>query len=128
MEFKSPIDIQDSGKIRPDVLETFKYKGTKQLIQYTTKEFSAVCPGTGLPDIATVVIEYIPNKCCLELKSLKYYFVSFRSVGIYQEDMTNRIFNDIRRIIKPKYLSIKTIYSTRGGIDSVCSIKNGKTG
>ncbi|MCK5579289.1 MAG: NADPH-dependent 7-cyano-7-deazaguanine reductase QueF, partial [Planctomycetes bacterium] len=72
-------------KIRTDWLETFPYRGAKQLITYTTKEFSAVCPFSGLPDIATVMIEYIPNRKCLELKSLKYYFVSFRSVGIYQE-------------------------------------------
>jgi 7-cyano-7-deazaguanine reductase len=115
-------------KINPSIIETFPYKGEKQLIQYTTREFSAVCPFSGLPDIATVVIEYIPNKCCLELKSLKYYFVSYRNVGIYQEDVTNRLFNDIYRILKPKYLFIKTIYNTRGGIDAVCSIKKGKTG
>ncbi|MDI6732659.1 MAG: preQ(1) synthase [Planctomycetota bacterium] len=119
MEFKLPFKID---KIKTDTLATFPYKGEKQLIQYTTKEFSAVCPFSGLPDIATVIIEYIPNKLCLELKSLKYYFVSFRNVGIYQEDATNRIFKTLYRLLKPKYLSVKTIYNTRGGIDSVCCI------
>lgn len=113
-------------KIKPGILETFPYKGERQLIRYTTNEFSAVCPGTGLPDIAAVEIEYIPNKCCLELKSLKYYFFSYRNVGIYQEDATNRIFKDIYKILKPRYLSIKTIYNTRGGIDAVCSIEKGR--
>jgi len=112
--------------MKPSIIQTFPYKGEKQLIQYTTREFSAVCPGTGLPDIATVVIEYIPNKCCLELKSLKYYFVAYRNVGIYQEDVTSRIFKDIYRILKPRYLCIKTVYNTRGGIDSVCRIAKGK--
>jgi 7-cyano-7-deazaguanine reductase len=126
MEFKSSVNIQGSDKIRPEVLEAFFYRGEKQLIQYTTREFSAVCPGSGLPDIATVVIEYVPKKYCLELKSLKYYFVSYRNIGIYQEDATHRIFKDIYRILKPKYLSIRTIYNTRGGIDSVCRITKGK--
>ena len=113
-------------KINPSIIETFPYRGEKQLIQYTTKEFSAVCPFSGLPDIATVVIEYIPNKCCLELKSLKYYFVSYRNVGIYQEDVTNRLFKDIYKILKPRYMSIKTIYNTRGGVDAICQIEKGK--
>jgi 7-cyano-7-deazaguanine reductase len=121
-----PFDKTD--KIKPAFLETFPYKGERQLIQYTTREFSAVCPFSGLPDIATVVIEYIPNKLCVELKSLKYYFISFRNVGIYQEAVTNRIFTDLWKLLKPKRLLIKTIYNTRGGIDSVCQIeKQGKS-
>ncbi|MFH0887696.1 MAG: preQ(1) synthase [Planctomycetota bacterium] len=112
-------------KIQPQLLETFPYKGEKQLIQYTTKEFSAVCPFSGLPDIATVIVEYIPGKLCIELKSLKYYFVSFRNVGIFQEMATDRIFKDLYQSIKPKYLSVKTIYNTRGGIDAVCCIEKG---
>jgi 7-cyano-7-deazaguanine reductase len=114
------------NKIKSDLPQTFTYKGERQLIQYTTKEFSAVCPFSGLPDIATVVIEYIPDKLCLELKSLKYYFVSFRNVGIYQEDVTNHIFKDIHRVLKPRYLSVKTVYNTRGGIDAICFIEKGK--
>ena len=113
-------------KINSSLLQSFPYKGERQLIQYTTKEFSAVCPFSGLPDIATVIIEYIPDKLCIELKSLKYYFVSFRNVGIYQEMATDRIFKDLYRLIKPKYLSAKTIYNTRGGIDAVCCIEKGK--
>ena len=113
-------------KIRTDWLKTFPYRGAKQLITYTTKEFSAVCPFSGLPDIATVMIEYIPNRKCLELKSLKYYFVSFRSVGIYQEAVTDRIFKDLAKTTKPKYLKLTTIYNTRGGIDATCVIEKGK--
>jgi 7-cyano-7-deazaguanine reductase len=126
MELKSPINIQSIDKINPNLLQTFPYKGEKQIIQYTTKEFSAVCPFSGLPDIATVIIEYIPDKLCIELKSLKYYFVSFSNVGIYQEMATDHIFKDLYRLIKPKYLSVKTIYNTRGGIDAVCCIEKGK--
>lgn len=125
MEFKSPINIQKADKIRTDLLEIFSYKGEKQLIRYFTKEFSAVCPGTRLPDIAALEIEYIPAKLCLELKSLKYYIFSYRDKEIYQEHATDQIFKDIYRALKPKYLSIKTTYNTRGGIDSACLIEKG---
>ncbi len=107
-------------------LETIKYSGGKQLIEYTTNEFSAVCPFSGLPDIAKVIIRYIPAGKILELKSLKYYFVSFRNIGIYQEKATDRIFKDLLKVLKPQYLYIETVYNTRGGIDSRCVMEKGK--
>ncbi len=113
-------------KIRPGFLEAIPYKGEKQLVQYTTREFSAVCPFSGLPDFGAISIEYIPNKLLVELKSLKYYFVSFRSVGIYQEPATDRIFKDIYKILKPRYLMVRTTYNTRGGIDATCVMEKGK--
>ena len=111
-------------KIRSDWLETFPYQGPRQTIEYYTKEFSAVCPFSGLPDLADVWIDYIPNKLVVELKSLKYYFVSFRQVGVYQEPATARIYTDIHRLLKPHWLSVKTRYSTRGGINAVCQIRS----
>jgi len=112
--------------LRADFLERFPYQGEKQYITYETAEFSAVCPFSGLPDIAKVIIEYIPKKYCLELKSLKYYLVSFRNVGIYQEAATDRLFKDIYPLLKPAYLKITTIYNTRGGIDATCVIEKGQ--
>ena len=112
--------------IRTDFLEVFPYEGEMQHIKYETSEFSAVCPFSGLPDIARVVIEYVPALDCLELKALKYYFVSYRNIGIYQEAVTNRIYKDIQNILNPQYLKITTIYNTRGGIDATCVIENGK--
>lgn len=117
--------FQKPAKIRTDFLLTFPYKGKPQLIEYNTCEFSAVCPFSGLPDIAGVRIEYIPNKKCLELKSLKYYLVSFRNVGLYQEAVTDRIFSDILKILQPKYLKITTVYNRRGGIDATCVMEKG---
>ncbi|MGA1867889.1 MAG: preQ(1) synthase [bacterium] len=110
-------------KIRADFLETFPYEGEKQLIEYRTEEFSAVCPFSGLPDYGTLTIRYIPHKMCLELKSYKYYLVSFRSVGIYQEAATDRIFNDLKNILNPHYLFVETLYNTRGGIDARCQME-----
>lgn len=116
LSFSSPetIDVK--------VLEKFPYQGPRQNIVYTTKEFSAVCPFSGLPDIATVEMEYIPAAHCVELKSLKYYFLSYRNVGIYQEAVTAKIFEDLYKVLEPQYLKIKTMYNTRGGIDAVCTV------
>jgi 7-cyano-7-deazaguanine reductase len=118
LEFLSPEHIE------AQILEVFPYEGPNQKVLYTTKEFSAVCPFSGLPDIATVEVEYIPAKSCVELKSLKYYFLSYRSVGIYQEAVTARIYEDLKKVLAPQYLRIKTIYNTRGGIDATCEVSS----
>jgi 7-cyano-7-deazaguanine reductase len=118
--------FKSEKEIDTDVLETIDYDGGEQLIEYRTKEFSAVCPFSGLPDIGEVIIKYIPEKKIVELKSLKYYFVSFRNVGIYQEKATDRIFNDLKKLLKPKYLYVETNYNTRGGIDAKCIMETKK--
>jgi 7-cyano-7-deazaguanine reductase len=71
-----------------------------------------------------VAIRYVPEDKIVELKSLKYYFISFRSVGIYQEDATNRIYNDLKDLLSPKFLEVKTRYKTRGGIEAECSMRS----
>ncbi len=111
-------------KIRTDLLDPIPYTGNDQSITLEYPEFSAVCPYSGLPDIAHITIEYTPDKKIIELKSLKYYFVSFRNVGIYQEDMTNRVFEDLKKVLTPKKLKVKTIYNVRGGIETTCIIGN----
>lgn len=114
--------FEDESSISPDLLETIEYSGPRQRVSYQMNEFAAVCPFSGLPDTGIVWVDYIPNKKLVELKSLKYYFISFRNVGIYQEDVTSRIFNDLYPLLEPEELLIKTRYSTRGGIDTTCSI------
>jgi len=90
----------DESHINPGFLETFDFDSPNQLITTETDEFSAVCPFSGLPDLAYVKIEYHPNGGkCVELKSLKYYFISFRNVGIYQEAVTKNIY-DVRYCVK----------------------------
>ncbi len=118
------IDFVDETHIKTSILESFPYEGPKQNIVYETEEFSAVCPFSGLPDIAYVRVEYTPAKKIVELKSLKYYFVSFRNVGIYQEHATARIFEDLKKALAPAALSVSMTYNTRGGIDatSTCSL------
>lgn len=111
----------DESQIRSDLLETFAFDSPEQYIMTETREFSAVCPFSGLPDLALVRIEYHPaGGRCVELKSLKYYLVSFRNVGIFQEAATRRIFDDLRLVLGTRRLRVTTVYNTRGGFDTTC--------
>jgi len=114
-------EFLDESHVNPGFLETFDFDSPNQLITTETDEFSSVCPFSGLPDLAYVKIEYHPNGGkCVELKSLKYYFISFRNVGIYQEAVTKRIFGDLKKTLKTLRLRVTTIYNTRGGFDTTC--------
>lgn len=114
-------DFLDESHIDSSLLEVFKFNSPNQYIKTETDEFSAVCPFSGLPDISYVKIEYLPTgKKCVELKSLKYYFVSFRNVGIYQEAATKRIYKDLTSVLETKQLIITTLYNIRGGFETTC--------
>ena len=114
-------NYDDTSKIDNNYLETFPFESVNQYIKTETDEFSAVCPFSGLPDLAKVMIEYFPEgKKCIELKSLKYYFTSFRNVGIYQEGATKRIYDDLSSILETKKIQITTIYNIRGGFKTTC--------
>ncbi len=108
--------------IRPDYLETFTFDSPKQYIIAETDEFSAVCPFSGLPDYAYLKIEYYPEGGkCIELKSLKYYIISFRNVGIFQEEATKRIHKDLQNILNTENLKVTTVYNLRGGFETTCT-------
>lgn len=109
-------------EIDVDVLETFPYQGPEQEILTETREFSAVCPFSGLPDYAVLTVRYIPAGKCIELKSLKYYVTSYRNVGIYQEHATARIAEDLFRALEPRSLTITTLYNPRGGFETTCTV------
>ena len=79
-------------------------------------EFTCVCPRTGLPDFADIKIEYIPDKLIIELKSLKYYFVSFRNVGTFHEDVVNKILDDLVAACAPRKMTVTGEFGVRGGI------------
>lgn len=117
--------FSDESEIKTHFLKTFPFESREQMITTETSEFSAVCPFSGLPDIATVIIKYRPKTGkCIELKSLKYYLTSFRPVGIYQEGVTKRIYCDLVKILRlekyPFAIEVKTIYNTRGGFNTTC--------
>ncbi len=104
------------------VLETFRYEGPDQEIVTETSEFTAVCPYSGLPDFARLVITYVPGAKCVELKSLKYYITSFRNVGIFQEHATAKLADDLFRLLEPKRLTVRTVYNVRGGFETTCTV------
>lgn len=101
-----------------DVLETFEnqYSQRDYIIQIVCPEFTSVCPKTGQPDFGTLTIEYVPEAQCVELKSLKFYLQQFRNEGIFYENVTNRILDDLVAVLRPRRLTLTAGFTPRGGI------------
>lgn len=116
-------DVQPVSAIDVSALETiaYEYPGHDIVVSIDTDEFTAVCPWSGLPDFATIRIEYTPQAHLIELRSLKYYFLSFRSIGIYQEHVVNRILDDLVRCTRPQWMKVIADYRIRGGIHTIAS-------
>ena len=91
-------------------------------IEIRAPEFTSVCPKTGMPDFGEILIRYVPDGACIELKSLKYYLLSYRSVGIVQEHAANRILEDLVRVCAPLRMHLRLDYQARGGIHTVVSV------
>ncbi len=111
-------DIDSEEAIDLDVLEAipFDYPDSATEVVYETEEFTAVCPWSGLPDFARLVIRYVPHHSLVELKSLKYYLTSYRNVGILQEHAVNRILQDLVALLQPVSIVVEAEYKERGGI------------
>ena len=117
---------------RQDRIDRLPYEhAARQVVVYETEqgEFSAVCPFSGLADFGTVRVEYVPGSWILELKSLKYYFLSWRQIGAAQEDITALMYEDLLRDLDdPHYLKLTTVYNVRGGIHTTCTIDSREQG
>jgi len=102
-------------------LETFPnpYPGRDYEIAFDCPEFTCVCPKTGQPDFATLRIRYVPERLCVELKSLKLYLWSFRDEGHFHEEVTNLILDDLVKAVRPRRMSIEGDFYIRGGIHTV---------
>jgi len=96
----------------------FQYPGSKTELSIEIPEFTCVCPKTGLPDFATIMIDYCPGKFCIELKSLKEYVLFYRNLGIFHEHVVNRMLQDIAKACKPKSMTITGVFNARGGIQT----------
>ncbi len=109
-------------------LETFEnsFQEKDYLIVHTAKEFTSVCPKTGQPDFGVIAVSYVADKKCVELKSLKYYLQAFRNEGIFYENVTNRILEDLVNVLKPRWMEVKGEFSVRGGIQSTIIATYGK--
>jgi 7-cyano-7-deazaguanine reductase len=103
------------GNPLPDI-ETWpnQYRGYE--ITITIPEYTSICPRTGLPDFGTITIHYLPAKLCLELKSLKYYILAYRNLGIFYENAVNHILDAVTRACRPKWAVVRGVFTTRGGM------------
>lgn len=114
--------FEPESNIRSNFLETFAFNSPQQFICIETAELNAVCPFSGLPDYGTLQIEYFPTGgLCIELKAFKYYLISFRNVGIYQEALTQRVYQDLKQTLKTEKLRVQTVYNLRGGFKTTCT-------
>ena len=107
------------------LLETFdnQFPDRDYRIEIVCPEFTSVCPKTGQPDFGTVTITYIPNKKCVELKSLKFFLQSFRNQGIFYEHVTNTILDDLVAALKPRSMKIEAAFNARGGMTETVTTK-----
>ncbi len=111
--------VEDPDIVRADVLDPIAYTySTHREIDITIEqpEFTSLCPMTGLPDVGRITISYTPNQLLVELKSLKYYLMQYRNVGIFYEHLVNRVLDDMVAVLKPKRMSITGDFTPRGGI------------
>lgn len=99
------------------ILESFPNprKDRDYTIEFVFPEFTSVCPVTGQPDFATITVRYVPNKLCVEMKSLKLYYFSFRNKGIFYEAVTNQILDDLVAMLKPRQMTVIGQFAVRGG-------------
>ena len=113
-KFASKVDVN----IDPSCLLAFdyQYQSSDAEVVIDTDEFSAVCPWTGLPDFGSLLVRYVPDKSCIELKSMKYYLLSYIGVGIVQEHAANRILEDLVSLINPRKMTVELNYNVRGGL------------
>lgn len=111
----------------PTLLECFDNPnpGRDYVIEHVSEEFTSVCPVTGHPDFGHVTLRYRPAAKCVELKSLKLYYQSFRNCGIFYEAVTNQIADDLNAAMKPKWMVVQTNWKGRGGIRSVITVEVG---
>lgn len=109
------------------ILETFPNPTPQRdyVIEHVASEFTSVCPKTGHPDFATVTLRYAPAATCVELKSLKLYYQAYRNEGIFYEAVTNKIADDLAAAMKPKWMTIRTDWTGRGGIRSTITVTVG---
>ncbi|MBI5488746.1 MAG: NADPH-dependent 7-cyano-7-deazaguanine reductase QueF [Deltaproteobacteria bacterium] len=127
---KPKLLVLDETTIDPSCLETFPYEhpGKEVVVEIDTDEFTAVCPWSGLPDFGRVTIRYAPRTRVLELRSFKFYLLTYRNVGIYQEHAARRLLDDLVRVTRPRWMELSLDYKIRGGVHTVCRATAGGGG
>lgn len=116
-EKEIPYKTEKPDTIRTDVLDPLEYTSQKPIeITIQQPEYTSVCPMTGLPDVGCITIVYTPGKHIIELKSLKFYLLQYRNVGIFYEYAVSKIIDDLVSVLKPKYMEVIGDFTARGGI------------
>ncbi|RLL52739.1 NADPH-dependent 7-cyano-7-deazaguanine reductase QueF [Mariprofundus sp. EBB-1] len=95
-------------------------------IRIDSPEFTCLCPKTGQPDFAEIKLDYVPDQCCVELKSLKLYYWSFRDEGHFHEKVTNMIADDLIKLLDPRYLKVQAVFNVRGGVYTTVEVEHKK--
>ena len=110
-------------------LEVFenRFPGRDYLIEIICPEFTSMCPKTGQPDFGTLTFRYVPDRLCVELKSLKLYLQAFRNEGIFYENVTNRILDDFVAVVAPRRVKLVASFSPRGGISTNVTVTHEKS-
>lgn len=122
--YKTSYRIEDPGIVKADILEPIPYAyKSKRSIDITIKqpEYTSVCPMTGLPDNGCITIRYRPDQTIVELKSLKYYLLQYRNVGMFYEHVVNKILDDLVRVLSPLRMEVTGEFTPRGGISSLAT-------
>ena len=111
------------------ILDTFPnpHKDRDYIIEFVFPEFTSLCPVTGQPDFATIVVRYVPDKLCVEMKSLKLYYFSFRNKGIFYEAVTNQILDDLVGVLKPRQMTVVGQFAVRGGTAGTVTVEYKKS-
>jgi 7-cyano-7-deazaguanine reductase len=111
-----------------DLIEMFEnpYPQRDYVIDTVAPEFTSLCPKTGQPDFGTLTIRYVPDRLCFELKSLKLYLQSYRNVGAFYEDVTNRILDDLVAATRPRWMRVEAAFTPRGGIRTSITVEHGR--
>ncbi len=109
-------------------LETFENPNPERdyHVRIDSPEFTCLCPKTGQPDFAEIKLDYVPDQLCVELKSLKLYYWSFRDEGHFHEQVTNMIANDLIKLLDPRYLKVQAIFNVRGGTYTTVEVEHSK--
>ena len=105
-------------------IETWPNQFPRTEITMVIPEYTSICPKTHLPDFGTVTIKYLPDRECIELKSLKYYLLGYRNLGIFYENAVNRILKDLVAACKPIWMTVKGEFNTRGGMHSIIEVRH----
>lgn len=112
---------------QPEPIETFdsSHPDRDYVIEIRNPEYTSVCPRSGLPDTGTITVRYVPDRLCLELKSLKLYFLGYRDRGIFYEEAVNRILDDLVASCHPRWMEVTGVFNARGGLSSTVRARHG---